>query len=131
MTKNELALAIQIPVSERAEFQKLATELAEDCTIKFNTPISGEDEPSPSLSFDPATGVEFIWIAIKVAGLAAETIAAKVIAEFAYKKYQERKEQALKTVRVRFPDGEIFNLTIEDPESMKRLKKLISSSARK
>ena len=129
MTQNEFAIAIQIPASDSDGFQKLATEMASECTINFNAPRS-KDEPS-DLSFDPATGIEFAWIAMKVTGLAAEAIIAKIIAELVYKKYQERRELSLKTVRVRFPNGEVYNLVIDDPNSMKRLREIISLSAKK
>jgi len=127
-TDHQIILAVQLPVEISARLDQLPTK-SDNCEIAYNLPPKKEGT-STSYTFDPATGMEFVWVALKVVGVAAEAVAAKTIAEIIYKWLRDRHARALKTVRIRFPTGEICNLEIDDPDKMKQLHNLIADRAR-
>jgi hypothetical protein len=130
MPENDVMLAIQLPIEAEVDLHEAIKEAGSECSVmaKF---LSEDATKDKALNFDPATGMALAWVALKVAGLTAETVAAKIIAELVYKKLQARAAKAMKTLRVRFPDGETFNLEVDDPASMERLREIIAGHSKR
>jgi hypothetical protein len=101
-------------------------ELATDTPVEFKQPESQGTEGLAGLSFDPFTGAALGWFLLKVGGEACVALTGAILGEVIHKRMQARAELARKTVRVRFPDGTLYVLVVDNAQSMSELRNLIS-----
>jgi len=110
------------------EFEQLAKSNSQGCAIDIKSEIPAGKK---GLAFDPVSGAIAVgWIVLKVAGAAAQVAATKILAEMIYNKIKgKNKKERPKTVRLRFPDGTICEIEVDDPKGQEQLQKLIAQKA--
>jgi hypothetical protein len=108
------------------ELRAVANELADGCKVEITSDPAGRTQRG--LGFDPASGAILVgWYVLKLAGLAAQGAVVKIVSELVYKRLKGKNE--VKTARIRFPDGTIYDLVLDDPKSQEGLERLIAMKA--
>ncbi|PDT83636.1 hypothetical protein CO669_33035 [Bradyrhizobium sp. Y36] len=124
----QVSIGIELPTGASALVEGVVADLGKDASIDLKQPkVSGDT--SADLTFDPVSGLTIGWFLLKVTGEAAIALTGAIIGELVHKRLQERKALARKTVRLRFPDGAVYNLVVDDPQSMARLQQMIAERA--
>jgi uncharacterized protein YcfJ len=124
----QVSIAIELPTTASSLVEGVVADLGKGASIDLKQPKAPEDNFS-GLTFDPVSGAVIGWFVLKVTGEAAIALTGAIIGELIHKRLQERKELARKTVRIRFPDGVVYNVVVDDPQSMARLQQMIADKA--
>jgi hypothetical protein len=126
----QVSIAIELPTAASSVVNEVVADLGKGASVDITEPDSSGGA-STGLTFDPVSGAAIGWFVLKVAGEAAVALTGAIIGELIYNRIKERQELARKTVRLRFPDGAVYNLVVDDPQSMKRLQQMIADRARR
>jgi hypothetical protein len=124
----QVSLAIELPADASSLLEGVVADLGKDASIEVKQPNHSTDT-SAGLRFDPVSGAMIGWFLLKITSETAIALSGAIIGELIYKRLQERKELARKTVRVRFPDGMVYNIVVDDRQSMARLEQMIAERA--
>jgi hypothetical protein len=124
----QVSIAIELPTAASSLVEGVVADFGKGSSIDVKQ-LKDSGGTSAGLTFDPVSGAEIGWILLQVTGEAAIALTGAIIGELIHKRLQERKELARKRVRMRFPDGAVYNLVVDDPQSMARLQQMIADKA--
>lgn len=124
----EVLIAIELPTAASSLVNGVVADFGRGASVDVKQPEASRDV-SAGLTFEPVSGISVGWFVLKIVGEAAIAVTAAIIGELIYKMRQEGKQLAMKTVRVRFPNGVVYNLVMDDPESMTQLQRIIADKA--
>ena len=125
----QVSIAIELPVAMAPMINKVVGELAGSAEAEVKAPEES-GKAANDLGFEPLTVGAVGWFLLKIGGEAAIAITGAVIGELIHKEMQTRAEIKRKTVRVRFPDGTLYLLTVDNPQSMAELQQVIAQKTR-
>jgi len=123
----QVTIAIELPTDASSLVEGVVADIGKGASVDVKKPQASDT--AGGLTFDPVSGSAIGWFLLKIAGEAAIALTGAIIGELVHKRLQERKELARKTVRIRFPDGVVYNLVVDDPQSMARLQQMIAAKA--
>ncbi len=126
----QVLIASELPTDASSLVEEVVRDHSREISIEAKLP-EASGEASTGLTFAPVSGTAIRWFLLKITGEAAVALTGAIIGELVHKKLQERKELARKTVRMRFPDGVVYNLVVDDQQSKARLQQMISSKAQR
>lgn len=126
----QVSIGIELPTAASSLLEEAVLELGKNANVDVRQPEASGDN-SAGLTFDPVSGSMIGWFLLKITGEAAVALAGAIIGELIHNKLKEKKELARKTVRMRFPDGTVYNVLVDDPQSMARLQQMIAEKALK
>jgi hypothetical protein len=121
----QVTFALELPVEAGKILDDAAIELASQGSIEVKKPEGKPGAPGSALHFEPVTGAAIGWFIIKVGGDAAIALTAHLIADFVVKRLKGQK----KVIPVRFPNGTIVELRVDDDASIRNLQDKIAEQA--
>jgi hypothetical protein len=121
----QVTLALELPLEMGSVLDEATHELANRGSIEVQKPQGQPGAPGSALHFDPLTGTVIGWFIVKVGGDLAIALTVHLIVEFVVKRLKGH----TKSIPVRFPDGTIFELRVDDDASIRNLESKIAEQA--
>lgn len=126
MSETNISMALMIPEALIASIDEFAEENKDEGTIN-RTVVPKEELPSDEdLGFDPITGSVVVWLAVKIIGPAAATVALGLLTNAIYDYLKERAQKdQMYEIRGQCPDGTSITIRSDRPLDMEAIEEFV------
>jgi hypothetical protein len=129
VSESQVQMIVRVPEAAIDDIDQFAAERAGECTIERKTLSPDQGPGEGELGFDPFTGTVLVWVALKIVGPTAASIATGLVTSAIYDALKRRRgpgqqyEVVLRTVT-----GESITIRSDKPLDRKELESLITRS---